>query len=323
MIYRILKILVLFLIFAAVGAGSAYLTLTMIVKSEETVVVPALSGKKVVDALKILTDIGLNTKIAAVEFNVTIPLNHVIYQEPAPGTEIKKGRDVRIVISKGRQSLPMPDLRGLTLEQGIVLLEESGFCRGVSSFIYNRELPKDKIIGHTPTRATLLQKGDCVDLLISRGKRPEGYKMPELRGFSLEKAILAIEAYHLTLGSIRQVFQKGMAKDTIVQQEPSAGYMVTEGTSVNLDLNGWPDKTTADAPGVRKGIDLLKIKSDNGFIKSRIRVRLKRRGMMNDIFDSYVKPGEEMWILIPRDDDTQVFVYKDENLVETRDINKR
>jgi len=270
-----------------------------------------------------LTDIGLNTKIAAVEFNVTIPLNHVIYQEPAPGTEIKKGRDVRIVISKGRQSLPMPDLRGLTLEQGIVLLEESGFCRGVSSFIYNRELPKDKIIGHTPTRATLLQKGDCVDLLISRGKRPEGYKMPELRGFSLEKAILAIEAYHLTLGSIRQVFQKGMAKDTIVQQEPSAGYMVTEGTSVNLDLNGWPDKTTADAPGVRKGIDLLKIKSDNGFIKSRIRVRLKRRGMMNDIFDSYVKPGEEMWILIPRDDDTQVFVYKDENLVETRDINKR
>ena len=63
MISRILKSAAFVLIFIIVVGASAYLTLTLIVKSEDTVVVPDLMGKEVVYALELLSDLGLNTKV--------------------------------------------------------------------------------------------------------------------------------------------------------------------------------------------------------------------------------------------------------------------
>ncbi|MCG2757790.1 MAG: PASTA domain-containing protein, partial [Desulfobacteraceae bacterium] len=69
---------------------SAYLTLTFIIKSENKVVVPDLVGKDVVLILEMLSDLGLNTKIKGSEYSDNVPKNHVIFQEPEPGSEIKK-----------------------------------------------------------------------------------------------------------------------------------------------------------------------------------------------------------------------------------------
>ena len=96
---------------------SAYLTLTLIIKSEDTVVVPYLVGKDVVYVLELLTDLGLNTKVKGSEYSADVPKNNVIFQEPAPGAEIKKGRDVRIIISKGPKSILMPNIKGLSVQE--------------------------------------------------------------------------------------------------------------------------------------------------------------------------------------------------------------
>ncbi len=317
---RILKITALFLIFAVAGGISAHVALTILVRSEETVVVPEVTGQKVLEVLKTLSAMGLNTQLTASEFSDAVPLNHVVYQEPAAGTAVKKGRDVRIVISKGRQSVRMPDLRGLSLDQGRVLLEENGFCTGTTSFSYSPELPKDKILAHTPQPGTLLQKDECVALLVSRGNRPETYKMPDLKGLPIEEAILSIEKLRLKPGDVQRVFQNDLTPETVVNQEPTAGYFVSEGTLVDLVVNTRADNRTLFSRELRRGIGLLKYKTDNGFIKSRIRVKLQWRGITSDIFDEFVRPGRDIWICIPRDEDVRVYLYKDDLLVETRDF---
>jgi len=91
-ISRIFKLSTLFFLFVLIVGASAYLTLALIIKSEDTVVVPDLSGKNVVYVLKLLTDLGLNTKVKGSEYSADIPENNVIFQEPEPGAEIKKGR---------------------------------------------------------------------------------------------------------------------------------------------------------------------------------------------------------------------------------------
>ena len=85
MIPRIFKIAALFFIFILVVGASAYLTLTLIVKSEDTEVVPDLVGKDVVYALELLSDLGLNTKVEGSEYSIKVSKNSVIFQEPAPG----------------------------------------------------------------------------------------------------------------------------------------------------------------------------------------------------------------------------------------------
>ena len=36
-----------------------------------------------------------------------------------------------------------------------------------------------------------------------------------------------------------------------------------------------------------------------------------------EIFDDYVKPGKQLWILVPRDQDAAVFIFEDDELVKT------
>jgi len=85
-ISRILKIAALFFLFVLIVGASAYLTLTLIIKSEDTVVVPELVGKNVVYVLELLTDLGLNTKVKGSEYSADVPENNVIFQDPEPGS---------------------------------------------------------------------------------------------------------------------------------------------------------------------------------------------------------------------------------------------
>ena len=105
MITRIAKISTFIIVLILIIGASAYFTLTLIIKSEDTVVVPDLVGKKVLYVLEILTDLKLNAKIKGSEYSSDIPVDHVIFQEPEPGSEIKIGRNVTIIISKGTETI--------------------------------------------------------------------------------------------------------------------------------------------------------------------------------------------------------------------------
>jgi hypothetical protein len=45
-------------------------------------------------------------------------------------------------------------------------------------------------------------------------------------------------------------------------------------------------------------------------------VELESEDSAADIFDDYIQPGEEIWVLVPRDQDTRAFIFEDDNLVE-------
>jgi len=321
MIARILKFTALLIIFAVVGGVSAFLTITFIIKGEDTVVVPALAGKEVVDVLKVLTDLGLNTKVGGGEYDGRVPLNHVIFQDPPAGTEIKKGRDVRIVVSKGPQTFPAPDIQGLSIGEGLIVLEQNGLCRGKNAYTAMENVKKDRIVAQTPRPGRQVKRGDCVDLLVSTGSRPPAFKMPALEGRQLEEAILLIERNNLLLGDIKSVYKRDKPLNVVISQGPPKGFRVIEGTVVNLETNrktGAGDQPDMGAP---KGIGLLRYNTDPGFLKTRVRVRMEWFGLSYDIFDDFIKPGRQAWFLIPRGQDVKVFVYKDGELVERREFN--
>ncbi|MDI6688722.1 MAG: PASTA domain-containing protein, partial [Desulfobacterales bacterium] len=189
MIARIVKVSTFIIVLILIIGASAYFTLTLIIKSEDTVVVPDFVGKKVLYALEILTDLKLNAKIKGSEYSSDIPADHVIFQEPEPGSEIKIGRDVRIIISKGTKTILMPNLQGLSIQQARIILEENGLHSGELSTIYSKNIKKEGIIAQSVPRGSSIVRGSYVNLLVSRGMRPKAYKMLDLKGLSLEDAI--------------------------------------------------------------------------------------------------------------------------------------
>jgi serine/threonine-protein kinase len=317
MITRIAKITALCLAFIVIAGISAYLTLTFLIKSEDTVIVPDFIGKDVVYVLEYLTGLGLNTKVKGSEYSLNVPKNHVIFQQPEPGAEIKKGRDVRIIISKGAKTILMPNLTGLSFLQARIIFEENDLCQGEQSRTFNRNIENDRIISQSPLPGATVQRGDCVNLLVSSGQRPMAYKMPELAGLSIEDAVLLIEKFDLPLGEIKSVFYENKSRNTVVSQEPLAGYRVDAGNRVNLVINRKPPKKDQEYLPGEQGRNLFTYRLNNGFLRRHIRIELKSNGFSSDLFDEFIKPGQEIWLLIPTNNEATVLVYEDDKLIQT------
>lgn len=307
---RFLKLTVLFGAFLVVAGTSGYLTLRFIIRSEDTVVVPELVGKDVVYALDILTDLGLNTKVSGFEYRTDVPKNHVAYQEPGPGSEVKKDRDVRIIISKGPKTLVVPNLVGMDIRQAYIIMEENGLSRGVLSCTFREQAFTDEVISQVPPFGTVVTRGDSIDLLVSLGRRPVNYKMPYLNGLALEDAILILERVHLGLGQIRSVQRDDLPKDVVVEQDPPSGYKVASRTLVNLTMNRTEKSRILD-----QGLSLFHHRVREGFLKKHIRIRVNAFGVLYDLYDVLVRPGENIWFLAPQDLETTVFVYQEGEVV--------
>jgi len=302
--------------FFAVGIG-AYFTITLIIKSEDTVVIPELTGKELVYSLELLTDLDLNTKVKGSEYSTDIPKNHIIFQDPEPGAEIKKGRDVKIIISKGTRTVSMPNLEGLSSQQARIIIEENGLCLGARSTIHDK-FQKNEILAQVPAPGTLIARGRCVDLLSSSGDRSNAYMMPDLSGIALDDAISLIEGHHLLLGEIKSIFHRYKQKNIIVSQEPLSGHRVLEGSIVNLTINRLPNEKESARLNPAGGIKLFRHRLEKGFLRKRIRIRVNCFGVLNEVFNEFIKPGEEVWTLIASHRDATLFLYEDNELVETR-----
>lgn len=310
--------LFIFALIAVTGAG-AYFSLSFFITREPDIVVPDLSGKHVVTALELLSDFSLNTKIKGMEYSADIPKHHVIHQAPYPGAEIKPGRDVRITLSKGPETVVVPALKGLTLSQVRIVLEDNGLSSGQMAQVYQEKVPGDVIISQFPRSGTIIHREMPVDLLISLGKRPIDFIMPDLSGLSLNEAIQMIETLHLTLGRVKIAYDDNRVENRILEQFPRSGYRVFLQDAVNLTVSRSTTRKT-DILTSRTGFILLRHQTKPGFINRHVRVHLNSFGISTNLVDAFLKPGREIWCFIPTEQNTAAFVYEDDQLVRSEVI---
>ncbi len=315
MLARIVKIALLIFIFMAAAGISTYLTIHVLIRSEDTVVVPDLVGKEVVYTLEVLTDLGLNTKVKGSEFSPSVPKHHIIAQDPEPGSEIKQGRDVRLVISKGARTVVLPNLTGISVPQARIVLQENGLRQGNLSYTYDKDQPKGEILAQHPLPAASGLRDDRVNLLVSSGAAPRRIPMLDLRGMGLSQAIAAIERLQLVLGVIQPSSDPNVADETVVEHTPGSGYPVLIGDGIDLIINRHAQATIEQRP---EKVVLFRHRSNRGFLKQHVRVLVNRPNAAVELFNAFVKPGEEIWLLVPEDEPSTLLLYVDDDLLLTK-----
>jgi eukaryotic-like serine/threonine-protein kinase len=315
---RMLKLIALAGLLVGLAGASAYLSLTFIIRSQDTVVVPELVGRHVVYALEVLSDLGLNTRVRGSEFNPEAPKHSVLFQDPTPGAEIKKGRDVRLILSKGPETLVMPNITGLTSQQARLILEENGLCLGHLSRVFSPRMFADGVLAQVPAAGSSVRHDRCADLLVSAGPRPAAYAMPDLTGLGLDDAILLCERSHLTAGRVSVRHDPDHPLNVVIGQNPAKGSRVTAGASVELVINrrGAP-ADPARASETAEG-RLFRFRLPEGFLKQRVRVHCSLYGIGMDLVNDYFRPGQEIWLLVPAEAYPSLVVYVDEEPVRGR-----
>lgn len=311
---RILKTVLLICIFMAAAGISTYITINLLIGSGSTVVVPDLEGKEIVYVLEMLSDLGLDIKVQGLEYNADVPKNHILSQDPEPGSEIKKGRDVRLVISKGAQAVFLPNLTGMSVPQARILLDENDLHLGVLSYTFSNKKPKEDILTQYPPPGTIGLRGNSVNLLVSTGARPRIFSMGDIKGLSLNAAIARLEKQGLTTGAIRSIHDTTKPNGTVLDQAPGNGNPVAAGIAVELTIN----RHKKEGKAIRfEGPTLFRYRTSEGFLRQQVRVHLNRPTTSIDLFNDFVKPGREIWLAVPNDEPGTLLLYIDDQLVKT------
>lgn len=209
------------------------LVLPWYVSSPETKV-PKVTSMTEEQAIKAIKDADLTPIVSDTTFDENIPKGSVILQKPHAGETVKTGRRIYLFISSGEPVVKVPMLTGKSVRDAKLTLERIGLKLGNVSQVPSGNA-KDLIFDQQYALGTPLKKGDYVSVTVSAGEVTEGeIEVPDLIGKSLAEAEKIITESSLTLGKINYQKSFSLLPNTILDQYPSKGNKVSNGTKVDL-----------------------------------------------------------------------------------------
>jgi len=232
---RFMKGLGIFLALIGVGIVSAFAVVALLLRQEE-VRVPDLTGQDIVSVIETVAQQGLQLKVDRREPNPVLPRDSVISQSPSPGSGIKKGRQIHVVISQGPSELLAPKLVGANFRQADIMVRQAGFVTGDISRVFSENVDRDIVIAQYPQYGSSLEKGGTITMLVSSGKRPDLLVMPKLTGKKVEEALRIVdrlELQHRVITRARTDKSPGTER-TVISQKPGAGYPVSADATVDI-----------------------------------------------------------------------------------------
>ena len=143
---------------------------------ETTVQVPQVTGYTDTAAIGMLTDAGLDYN-REYENSDTVAEGTVIRQSPESGASVANGTKVTIVVSQGRQSVAVPDLKNMTESEARKALEEKGLQVGTIGSDYSDTVEEGKVIDQTEAVGKTVYSGTSIGFTVSLGKKEVLYML--------------------------------------------------------------------------------------------------------------------------------------------------
>ncbi|WP_226963869.1 Stk1 family PASTA domain-containing Ser/Thr kinase [Nostocoides sp. F2B08] len=196
----------------------------------ERYAVPALVGTPADAAGQVLEETMLALGEVTEAYSEEVEAGVVVSVDPTEGTELRRGDPVALVVSKGREPIPVPALAGESVEDATSAVEDAGLVISVAEARFSDSVASGRVISQTPAEGSLF-RGDTVTVVPSKG--PETVEMPNLVGKQLQEAEAELEALGLQVDVERAL---GGFFNTVRAQSEEAGTRVRVGSTVTLTI---------------------------------------------------------------------------------------
>jgi len=198
----------------------------------DLVEVPSLQGLELGRARERVLDAGLDLGPAESLRHPELDSGRVVGQAPLPGQLARRGEPVRLMVSLGPLSQPVPDVAKLRGDRALRVLEASGFQVGVDSV--EAEESAGTVVAVNPPVGTVLRVPGAVRLTLSKG--PPLVPMPFLLGIPHQRAVDSLRLLGLGVAQVDTVFRFGRDQGLVVEQDPPADSLVRRGAGVRLSV---------------------------------------------------------------------------------------
>ncbi len=170
---KLIKIAICILAPVIVFGLSTYLTISLLLKFQQTTICPDIRGKTVEDARDLVRNKGLSLVVLRYERRNDIPYNHVTVQKPEANISTKKGRVVYVIVSEGPELMKTPGFVGLTTEEAQRIFGEKHLVLDKTVMVPSQKT--GRVIAQLPQQGTDILEYGRVILFV--GAEPKTYYM--------------------------------------------------------------------------------------------------------------------------------------------------
>ncbi|MFL6054596.1 MAG: Stk1 family PASTA domain-containing Ser/Thr kinase [Actinoallomurus sp.] len=193
--------------------------------------VPTLAGLTEEQARVAAEKVGLKVRVGSSRYDPKIPKDKVAEVQPQAGTKVDKGTLLTLILSKGKQPVAIPDVKGDPLDTAKQKLQQAGLAPGDVQQQPSTTVPNGSVIKTRPAARTMQNPDDPVTLVVS-----SGIKMPPLINLKRDEATKKLTKLGLNVQWQEQDPQNGQQPNTVVAQNPPAGTTLTPGQAVQVTV---------------------------------------------------------------------------------------
>ncbi|MCL2809694.1 MAG: PASTA domain-containing protein [Treponema sp.] len=212
------------------------------VRGAEQTMVPDVTGKELTEALLELQVKELYPRLQLRYTETSRDRGYILEQEPRPGTIVKAGRRIRLVVSQGvvvnrvenfvNRNIDEVRLDLMALQTtagGIPLLT----IREPIMYEYSSERP-GTILVQKPIPGTDISGPLSLEFVVSRGRDNQTVTVPQLTGLSISAALELISTSGINFRFTTRERSGSESGETVVTQDHAASTSIPLNTVVNL-----------------------------------------------------------------------------------------
>jgi beta-lactam-binding protein with PASTA domain len=249
------RFVLLALVLMVVALVSALTAMRFAIHGRE-VAVPDLVGKTPAEARRIADAGGFQMDVERQYYSATVPEGKIISQLPPPGTQVRRGWQIRVAESLGPQRVEIPNVLGESQRAAEINIRRRGLDVGAIAQIGMTGAPADQVLGQSPPPNANGISAPKISLLTTGASSPQAFLVPNFIGQSLGGVTLVLQDAGFRLGSVT-IAPSPLPADSsvpavpatspapppqpapasvIVSQNPAPGAKIVAGSAVNFEV---------------------------------------------------------------------------------------
>jgi len=184
---------------------------------------PNMVGLSYDYAQRMASGLGLEMKVEDKLFDTHYPPQAIVSQMPPPGTRIKIGQHVHVLVSLGPPQVVIPNFVGASIRAARITAMQRNLELGDVVGVHWPGAEPDQVVAQDPLPESAELRSPAVNILVSIGEGPVAYLCPSFVGQPIAQARRSLEKAGFKAAGVTSIASESAARGIILTQSPAAG----------------------------------------------------------------------------------------------------
>ncbi|MGA9056887.1 MAG: PASTA domain-containing protein [Terriglobia bacterium] len=235
-IRSLFRLFLLFTVLVTVALVSAIMTIRFTIRGHQETM-PNMVGLSFDYAQRMATGLGLEMKVEDKLFNTQYPPQTIVSQMPPPGTRIKIGQHVHVLVSLGPPQVVIPNFLGTSIRAARITAIQRTLTLGDIVGVHWPQSEPDLVVAQDPPPESAEVRSPAVDILVSVGEAPEAYLCPRFVGQPIAEVRRGLEKAGFKVAGVTSITTESGPRGIIFTQSPAAGSKIGSDAAFSFQVS--------------------------------------------------------------------------------------